>query len=94
LKKEYKYLPPQVEDGDKIVAEGVTEKALAFDFDRHTAPQSIKIQWKDETKNLTKLYPRVTDEEDEDDMADPGSFFNFFEHADDPFNVSFLLYSG
>ncbi|KIJ45624.1 hypothetical protein M422DRAFT_227310, partial [Sphaerobolus stellatus SS14] len=47
LKKEYKYLAPQVEDGDKEVLDGVTNANLEFDFDQHGAPQAIKIQWKD-----------------------------------------------
>lgn len=61
--------------------------------------QASKINWSDPEKALTKLYPRVDephDEEDEmsgqDDIpAEPGSFFNFFESADDPFGVSFLV---
>ena len=51
----------------------------------------MKIDWKSDEKNLTKLYPRETDQED-DDMEDlpsePGSFFNFFEHEADPYDVS------
>jgi len=50
--------------------------------------QSIKINWKDPAKALTKLYPRVADEDDDDLPAESGSFFNFFEEKSDPFNVS------
>ena len=35
-----------------------------------------------------KLYPRVADDEDDDMPAEGGSFFNFFEIAEDPFDVS------
>lgn len=49
--------------------------------------QATKIDWKDEAKNLTKLHPRVTDEDD-DLPSEGGSFFNFFEVAQDPFDVS------
>jgi hypothetical protein len=45
-----------------------------------------KINWKSDDKNLTKLYPMQTD--DEDEIGDPGSFFNFFEHEADPSDVS------
>jgi len=55
--------------------------------------QSIKINWKDDSKNLTKISPRTKDEADDlDDLpADTGSFFNFFEYADDPFDVCLVL---
>ncbi len=49
--------------------------------------QATKIDWKDEAKNLTKLHPRVVDEDD-DLPSEGGSFFNFFEVAQDPFDVS------
>lgn len=49
--------------------------------------QAFKIQWKDDAHNLTKLYPRVKDEDD-DIPAESGSFFNFFEEVEDPFQVS------
>jgi template-activating factor I len=53
--------------------------------------QAIKINWKDADKALTKLYPRETthdEEDDEEDAVDAGSFFNFFEQESDPFEVS------
>jgi template-activating factor I len=49
--------------------------------------QMTKINWKDESKNLTKLYPRQIDNDDPEDIADPGSFFNFFELKEDPAGV-------
>ncbi len=51
-------------------------------------PKPFKIDWKDETHNLTKLYPRVLEEDGDDLPADGGSFFNFFELAEDVFDVS------
>ena len=48
--------------------------------------QTTKINWKDATHNLTKAYPRVLDEDD--DLTEPGSFFNFFEVAKDHLDVS------
>lgn len=50
----------------------------------------MKIDWKEPAKALTKLYPRETSE-DEDEIADPGSFFNFFEHQADPSEVCFVV---
>lgn len=52
----------------------------------------MKIDWKDADKALTKLYPREMDPEDKDEIAEPGSFFNFFEHENDPMDVSVVAY--
>ena len=52
--------------------------------------QSIKINWTDPEKALTKVYPRKAGEDEDEMPADPGSFFNFFEHNSDPMEVSFL----
>lgn len=51
--------------------------------------QAIKIQWKDDAHNLTKLYPRKKDDEDDDLPAEGGSFFNFFEQTEDPYEARF-----
>jgi template-activating factor I len=48
--------------------------------------QTVKINWKDPSKALTKLHPRDLGEEDT--PIESGSFFNFFEHTADPFDVS------
>ncbi|KAF8527965.1 hypothetical protein BU17DRAFT_73626 [Hysterangium stoloniferum] len=85
LKKEFKYLPTVKEEEPN--AEGITPAMLAFDWDLNVAPQATTIQWKDQGKNLTKLYSRIKGDEDDDLPAEPGSFFNFFEHADDPFDI-------
>lgn len=53
--------------------------------------QSIKVEWKDDSRNLSQLHPRVMEEGD-DLPAEGGSFFTFFEHADDPFDVSFHFF--
>jgi len=52
----------------------------------------MKIDWKSPDKALTTLYPRLLDAEggdDEDDEADSGSFFNFFEHEKDITDVRY-----
>ncbi|RDX56197.1 hypothetical protein K466DRAFT_580872 [Polyporus arcularius HHB13444] len=88
LKKEYKYVPPPVESDEKPDEDGITESMLEFSWDRDVEPTAMKIDWKDESKNLTKLHPRVADPDDSDDLpAEGGSFFNFFEVASDPFEI-------
>lgn len=47
----------------------------------------MKIDWKDESKNLTKLHPSILDDGD-DIPAEAGSFFNLFEQEKDSFDVS------
>ena len=37
--------------------------------------------------NLSKKYPRVYEE---GEVAELGSFFNFFEHTEDPTDVSYF----
>lgn len=50
------------------------------------------IHWKDPENALTKLHPRVAEENGDDDIpAEAGSFFNYFEIADDPFDVSVVI---
>ena len=53
--------------------------------------QAIKIKWKSEAKDLTKLYPRKAEDDDPEDIIDAGSFFNFFQYPDDPDNVSSVV---
>ncbi|OJT04763.1 Nucleosome assembly protein 1-like 4 [Trametes pubescens] len=90
LKKEYKYLAPPVEGDDKPDADGITETMVEFSWERDVQPQATKIDWKDEAKNLTKLHPRVVDEDD-DLPSEGGSFFNFFEVAQDPFDIGVTI---
>lgn len=51
------------------------------------------IHWKDPENALTKLHPRVAGEDGDDIPAEGGSFFNYFEIADDPFDVSVVICS-
>ncbi|KAG8743229.1 hypothetical protein FRC10_000230 [Ceratobasidium sp. 414] len=86
LKKEYKYTPPEgtPAPGTGVDANGVSDAQEAFDWESHITPQAIKINWKDDAHNLTKLFPRVASPEDADDIEEFGSFFSFFElGADD-----------
>ncbi|KAG7099545.1 hypothetical protein E1B28_001379 [Marasmius oreades] len=91
LKKEYQYVAAHATEDDKPDEDGITQRMLEFSWERDIKPSTTKINWKDEDKALTKLYPRkeseVEDEEDEDIPADSGSFFNFFELESDPLEI-------
>ncbi|KAH7929385.1 hypothetical protein BV22DRAFT_1029631 [Leucogyrophana mollusca] len=88
LKKEYKYIPPPAASDETADADGITPSMLDFSWERDVQPSATKISWKDPGNALTKLHPRVAEEDDEDDMpAESGSFFHFFEVAADPFDI-------
>ncbi|KAI6153397.1 hypothetical protein BKA82DRAFT_4089456 [Pisolithus tinctorius] len=88
LKKEYKYVCPPGAADETPDADGLTPSMLDFSWERDVQPSAIKINWKDPQNALTKLHPRVEDEDEESDMpAEAGSFFNFFEIASDPFDI-------
>jgi len=83
LKKQYKYTPPvgAPAHGTGVDANGVSDAQEAFEWESHITPQAIKINWKDDAHNLTKLFPRVVNPDDPQDVEELGSFFNFFEHT-------------
>ncbi|CUA70969.1 template-activating factor I [Rhizoctonia solani] len=85
LKKEYKYTPPAgtPAPGTNVDANGVSDAQEVFDWELHITPQAIKINWKDDAHNLTKLSPLIFNPEDPDDVEELGSFFNWFEHGRD-----------
>jgi len=91
LKKEYKYLPPPAAADEKPDADGIIPSMFDFSWERDVEPSSMKIQWKDPENALTKLHPRVEDEDGDDIPADAGSFFNFFEIASDPFDIANVI---
>ncbi|KAG5648226.1 hypothetical protein DXG03_006183 [Asterophora parasitica] len=90
LKKEFKYVPPPAAADEKPDADGITDSMLEFSWERDVVPSSTKINWKDAEKALTKLYPREN-ADDEDDLGDTGSFFNFFEHESDPTEIGLSI---
>lgn len=50
--------------------------------------QKVKISWKSDKVNLTKIHPRLLDEDPETfELVEPGSIFNLFETESDPFEV-------
>ncbi|KAG1716325.1 hypothetical protein ID866_809 [Astraeus odoratus] len=87
LKKEYKYVPPPSAATEEPDADGLTPSMLDFSWERDVQPSAIKINWKDPENALTKLHPRVEDEEEDSVPAEAGSFFNFFEISQDPYDL-------
>ncbi|KAB5590139.1 hypothetical protein CTheo_6426 [Ceratobasidium theobromae] len=85
LKKEFKYTPPDgtPAPGTNVDVNGVSDAQEAFEWESHITPQAIKINWKDDAHNLTKLSPRILNPEDPNDVEELGSFFNWFEHGPD-----------
>jgi len=90
LKKEYKYVPPAPVADDKPDENGITAQMTEFAWDTNVEAQAFKIDWKDDSKNLTKLHPPVYEDGD-DQPAEPGSFFNFFEVAKDPYDMGIVI---
>ncbi|KAJ3764297.1 hypothetical protein EV360DRAFT_91334 [Lentinula raphanica] len=92
LQKEYDYAPSKPAAADeKPDADGLTPSILDFSWEKDVKPLSMKIDWKDSEHALTKLYPREKGEDDDDDPAESGSFFNYFEHEDDPFDIGLSI---
>ncbi|KAJ6501667.1 hypothetical protein C8R47DRAFT_1108264 [Mycena vitilis] len=83
LKKEYKYKAPPAVADDKPDENGITETMLDFSWERDVEAAAFKIDWKDPANALTKLYPGEAGEDEDDISVDAGSFFNFFEKAED-----------
>ncbi len=51
----------------------------------NVSEKACKINWKEPDKALTKVYPRETENEE---VSEPGSFFNLFEYEGDPNEVN------
>ncbi|TDL28772.1 hypothetical protein BD410DRAFT_760374 [Rickenella mellea] len=88
LKKVYKYIPPPSAKDDVADENGITQSMIDFEWERDVEPQATKIQWKDDSKNLTKLHPLVLED---GDVSDLGSFFNFFETAKDEADIGIII---
>ncbi|KAJ8596512.1 hypothetical protein M405DRAFT_152033 [Rhizopogon salebrosus TDB-379] len=94
LKKEYKYVPPPAASDEQPDADGITDSMLDFSWIRDVQPSATAIHWKDPENALTKLHPRVAEEDGDDEIpAEAGSFFNFFEIAVDPFDLGTTIAS-
>lgn len=89
LKKEYKYVQPAAAAKNETPDEnGITDTMVDFSWERDIEAQKFKIDWK-ESKSLTEAYPRQA--EDNDDPMEGGSFFNFFETAEDPYDIGVCI---
>ncbi|KIM33577.1 hypothetical protein M408DRAFT_157192 [Serendipita vermifera MAFF 305830] len=80
LKKEYKLKKPH---SGKVI-NGIYESMITFNPERDTAIGKMKIDWKNDKVNLCKKYPPPPPaKEDDMELEDMGSFFNFFELPED-----------
>jgi template-activating factor I len=91
LKKEFKYVPPPAAADEQPDANGITETMLDFSWERDVEPSATKINWKEDSKNLTKMYPCKAEDDDPEDISDPGSFFNFFEVKQDASEIGLAI---
>ncbi|KAH8835919.1 hypothetical protein DL96DRAFT_1694069 [Flagelloscypha sp. PMI_526] len=90
LKKTFKWVPSP--DSDNTPDEnGISQANIDFNWETDIKADSTKINWKDPEQALTKLYPRQLNEDDDDLPAEAGSFFNFFEHESDPFELGIAI---
>ncbi|KAF8594152.1 hypothetical protein BDV93DRAFT_482018 [Ceratobasidium sp. AG-I] len=99
LKKTYSYTdPPETTAASTTPdANGVTEVMVDFNWERDVKILETPIAWKDPSKAFTKTRPRPDMEElekrlnnkehDEPITIDTGSFFHFFEEAEDEFDI-------
>jgi len=90
LKKEYSYIPPPAAENETPDADGITESMLDFSWERDVKISANKINWKNSEEALTKEHPRVVDDDNEE-VIDPGSFFNFFEYGIDPSEIGVVI---
>jgi template-activating factor I len=91
LKKEYKFAPLPEAANQSPDEDGITPSMLDFSWEHNVKSSSIKINWKDGEKALTKLYPRTPSDEEDELPAEPGSFFNFFESDTDDTEVGVAI---
>jgi len=86
LVKDYSYSAPASAD-TAVDQYGLTAVQRDFDEERDIKILAANIDWKSDSKNLVKMYPRKMDVDDENDVQDRGSFFNFFADEGDDFGT-------
>ncbi|KAF7784702.1 hypothetical protein Agabi119p4_867 [Agaricus bisporus var. burnettii] len=91
LTKEFKFVPPPADADDKPDENGITNANIDFSWEKDVKIGATTIDWKNAEKHLTKLYPRVMDTEEDDQISEPGSFFHFFEQETDPMDVGVTI---
>ncbi|KAF9535465.1 hypothetical protein CPB83DRAFT_841799 [Crepidotus variabilis] len=90
LKKEYSFIPSPASENETPDEHGITDSMLDFSWERDVKISANKIDWKGTDKALTKIHPRVLGDDNED-LVEPGSFFNFFEHDIDPSDIGVII---
>jgi len=86
LVKDYSYTAPPNQDS-AVDEYGLTAAQRDFEEERDIKVLATAIEWKNDGKNLIKMYPRKMDVDDEDEVQDRGSFFNFFADEGDDFGT-------
>ncbi|WWD16582.1 hypothetical protein CI109_101010 [Kwoniella shandongensis] len=93
LSKKFVVAPESAKAGEK---QSLDEKLRTFDF-TDLDPLAFEIDWKSEDKNLTAKLPRqlqgVSEGDDLEDgfEGDAGSFFWFFQNAEDTFDLGNII---
>lgn len=87
LKKEYKFTESQARKNERPDKDGFKWTMLDFDWERDVEPQPYRISW-NRGQNLCELYPKV---EEDGDVTELGSFFNWFESPGDIFDFGVII---
>lgn len=88
LQKAYQFNESPGRRNEPADNEGFKWSMIDFDWDRDVKALASGINWKPR-KNLCQQYPKEVDEDG--DMAELGSFFNWFESDGDAFDIGLLI---
>jgi len=95
LRKEYRYIAPPNAASEHPDADGLTQSAIDFSWERDVVPQAATINWKSESKNLVEKYPQKEEDDEDEDAMDveetAGSFFNLFELEGDAHELGVII---
>ncbi|KAF9472191.1 hypothetical protein BDN70DRAFT_938367 [Pholiota conissans] len=89
LKKVYQFTESEARKKEPADREGFKWTMLDFDWDRDVKGSSQKIRWKP-GMNLCTKYPKKL-EANQADVAELGSFFNWFESDGDVFDIGMII---
>ncbi|THH30335.1 hypothetical protein EUX98_g3845 [Antrodiella citrinella] len=87
LRKEFRYVEPKTRTQERADSEGFKWSMLDFDWEKDVKPQASRIRWKP-GKDLSRKYPK---EEDDGEVTELGSFFNWFTITSDPFDLGVII---
>ncbi|QRV96815.1 Nucleosome assembly protein (NAP) [Ceratobasidium sp. AG-Ba] len=88
LRKVYKYSESRECKAQSGDSDGFKWGMLDFDWEEQVQPQSTTIKWK-RGKNLSSKYPRKGADDNLPDEL--GSFFNWFTHPSDAFDIGVTI---